>query len=247
MSPYENRLLTEGFRRVGLVSRVKPGHESTVADLTEVPPSTETRLHWDAEGMANVSLNSVQTTDGTVLFTYLEFAGTDDRIAAGKVNRDPWFQILSDHLEPHPRAENGCDWLPMETINIIGPTCPSPRDDTTVQRMGMVTQLDPAAELSYRTLHQTNWPGVVDQMARSNRRYWVTFLIEFGEELWLFTYTEYVGTDIAADDAAMGEDPVTQRWWKHTQPCLKPITDQPGGWTTMQSLTETAVTADSSS
>ena len=73
-------------------------------------------------------------------------------------------------------------------------------------------------------------------MARSNRRYWVTFLIEFGEELWLFTYTEYVGQDMAADNAAMAQDPVTQRWWKHTQPCLKPISEEPGGWTTMQPL-----------
>ncbi|MBT5902090.1 MAG: L-rhamnose mutarotase [Opitutaceae bacterium] len=96
--------------------------------------------------------------------------------------------------------------------------------------------LEPASELQYRTLHQTNWPGVVDQMARSNRRYWVTFLIDFGEQLWLFTYSEYVGDDYAADDAATAADPVTQRWWKFTEPCLIPLT--PGGenWTTMQAL-----------
>lgn len=238
MSPYEIRLQTEAFRRVGLFAPIKSGHELTVAELTALPPADAVRQRWHETGLSNIGLHALKTTAGTVLFIYLESTAQSAEAAAKIITADPWFRFLSDHLQPHPRAAADCDWMPMETINIIGPTCPLPANPATIQRIGVATQLKPSAELTYRTLHQTNWPGVVDQMTRSNRRYWVTFLIELGPELWLFTYTEYVGADRGADDAAMSVDPVTQRWWQHAQPCLKPISKEPGGWTTMQSLME---------
>jgi len=207
-----------------------------VAKLTPVTPADSDRRRWHEAGLTNVGLHALETTAGTFLFVYLESTATRAEATAKTITADSWFQLLSEHLQTHPRASEDCDWMPMETINIIGPTCPLPTDPDEVQRIGVATQLEPSAELTYRTLHQTNWPGVVDQMTRSNRRYWVTFLIELGEELWLFTYTEYVGADMPADNAAMARDPVTQRWWQHTQPCLKPISAEPGGWTTMRPL-----------
>lgn len=237
MSPYENRIHAEGFRRIGLFATVTPGHESAIADLTRDPPSAEVRAAWQAEGLSHVVVNSLATAEGVLLFAYLEWAHGSAEAAAQKVSRAVWFDALSAHLSPHARVTPGDTWMPMENINVIGPTLPLPPDKNRTQRLGLVTQLDPAAELTYRTLHQTNWPGVVDQMARSHCRYWVTFLIEIGETLWLFTYCEYVGTNRAADNAATAADPVTQRWWKHTQPCLKPVSTEPGGWTSMRSLT----------
>mgnify|MGYP003653530062 CR=1 FL=1 len=236
MSPYENRLHTENFRRIGLFAQVKSGHETTVSTLTSEEPSTEFREAWQAAGLTNVVVSSLATDNGLLLFTYLEYHGVSAEEAAANVSQAPWFRNLADHIVPHPRTATGACWMPMETINIIGPTVPLPPSPNPVQKIGMVTQLEPSTELTYRTLHQTNWPGVVDQMTRSNRRYWVTFLIELGEALWLFTYTEYIGENMAADNAAMAKDPVTQRWWKHTQPCLKPISDEPGSWTTMRPL-----------
>ncbi|MFZ8521076.1 L-rhamnose mutarotase, partial [Staphylococcus aureus] len=41
----------------------------------------------------------------------------------------------------------------------------------------------------------------------------------------LFGYYEYVGDDLAADDAKMAADPVTQEWWALTGPCQVPFDD----------------------
>ncbi|MFZ8477538.1 L-rhamnose mutarotase, partial [Staphylococcus aureus] len=38
-------------------------------------------------------------------------------------------------------------------------------------------------------------------------------------------YYEYVGDDLAADDAKMAADPVTQEWWALTGPCQVPFDD----------------------
>ncbi|HKT57165.1 MAG TPA: L-rhamnose mutarotase, partial [Microbacterium sp.] len=49
----------------------------------------------------------------------------------------------------------------------------------------------------------------------------------------LIGYFEYVGTDFAADMAAMAADPETQEWWKLTDPCQIPLPEaRPGEiWT----------------
>jgi L-rhamnose mutarotase len=235
MSPYENRLRSENFRRVGLISTVRAGK---TADLTSASstPDESTRERWAKLGLANLSIHLQAAADTEFVFLFAEYTGSDPWVVAQLVQKDPWFESLSGFLQPHPRAEPGQDWLPMELINIIGPTLPEPTDGHPIERSGFMSGLIPTSELQYRTLHQTNWPGVVDQMARSNRRYWVTFLIDLGEQLWLFTYSEYVGTDFLADDAATAADPVTQRWWKFTEPCLIPLRDDGNTWTQMQAL-----------
>ena len=37
----------------------------------------------------------------------------------------------------------------------------------------------------------------------------------------VFSYYEYTGEDYDADMAKMAQDPITQEWWKHTQPCFE--------------------------
>ena len=59
-------------------------------------------------------------------------------------------------------------------------------------------------------------------------------MLEFEEELYLFTHVEYLGDDIAADNQAMAKDPVTQRWWTHTQPCLYPLISHEDVWAKME-------------
>lgn len=235
MSPYENRLRSETFRRVGLISTVRPGK---VPDLTAAitAPDKTARDRWAGLGLANVSIHFQETPNATFIFLFTEYTGSDSQVVAELVQQDPFFAPLADLLEAHSRATADCIWLPMELINIIGPTLPEPTNGRQIERSGLMTGLIPSSELQYRTLHQTNWPGVVDQMARSHRRYWVTFLIELGEDIWLFTYSEYLGVDHATDDAATAADPVTQRWWKFTEPCLIPLTPDGENWTTMQAL-----------
>lgn len=237
MSPYEIRLHSEDFRRIGLISTVRPGCETAIITAT-TPPDEATRTRWADLGLRNVSVHLQETPDATFVFLFAEYAGTDPLQAAELVQKDPWFEQLHGLLTAHPRTATHLDWFPMELINIIGPTLPHPTAPRTTQRSGLISALEPASELQYRTLHQTNWPGVVDQMARCNRRYWVTFLIELGEKLWLFTYSEYVGEDYEADDAATAADPVTNRWWKFTEPCLIPLREDGKTWTQMVPLFE---------
>ena len=42
----------------------------------------------------------------------------------------------------------------------------------------------------------------------------------------LFAYFEYVGDDFAADMAKMAADPMTQDWWKFTDPLQEPLPDR---------------------
>ena len=87
--------------------------------------------------------------------------------------------------------------------------------------------------MQYRTLHQTGWPGMLAAMDRANVNHFTLYLVDIGEKLYLFYYFDYVGDDFAADMAGMAKDPVTQRWWKHTDPCQIPLPGAKGIWTDM--------------
>jgi L-rhamnose mutarotase len=79
----------------------------------------------------------------------------------------------------------------------------------------------------YDRLHSTPWPGVFEQMRRSNIRNYTIF--RDGTDL--FAYFEYVGEDFAADMAAMAADPETQRWWALTDAMQEPLPDrEPATW-----------------
>ena len=242
MSPYENRLQGEKFRRVGLIALVRQGSEAELTALMRAAPANlSARLASMRIGNMNVFMKTIG--ERTYLFTFLEYQGTavaEVEAISNVLGGDVWLATLSEHLEAHPRAAAaGRLWLRMEFMNAIGPTLPLPSSGRSLTRLGLMSSLKPECELTYRTLHQTNWPGVIDQMGRSHYRYWISFLVEFGAELLLFTYCEYVGHDKAADDIAMAADPVTQRWWTHTEPCLNPLLPGNGSWTLMENLLET--------
>ena len=48
---------------------------------------------------------------------------------------------------------------------------------------------------------------------------------EIDGKLYLFSYLEYTGNDFDADMKKMAADPETQRWWKETDPCQRPLPD----------------------
>ena len=80
---------------------------------------------------------------------------------------------------------------------------------------------------AYERLHAASWPGVLEQIQRSNIRNYTIFR----EGTTLFAYFEYVGDDFAADMAAMAADPETQRWWALTDAMQEPLPDrEPGTW-----------------
>ncbi|RME70424.1 MAG: hypothetical protein D6781_06360, partial [Verrucomicrobia bacterium] len=168
MSPYENRLQLDGFHRVGLVALVPAGSEDAVrraAAGLAIPPSGETKA-----GIRNLNLFTRRTSGRTFLYAYCEFDGEDPETAQDALLESvPGFAALSPQLEPHPRAAGGArPWLRTELINIVGlrhGERPAQRE-----RLAVVSRLHPDREHTYRTFHQTNWPGIVDTMIRCNYR-----------------------------------------------------------------------------
>ena len=90
-----------------------------------------------------------------------------------------------------------------------------------MQRMGMVTALQPDKIEEYKRLHAQVWPDVLAQIKGSNIRNYSIFLRE--PENLLFGYWEYHGTDFDADMARMAQDVTTQKWWTLTDPCQSPL------------------------
>ena len=96
-----------------------------------------------------------------------------------------------------------------------------------MKRFGDVIKVKPEKLDEYKALHANAWPGVLKTITDCNiKNYSIYYRDGF-----LFSYFEYHGEDFDADMKKMGEDPVTQEWWKHCTPCQQPIeTAKEGEW-----------------
>ena len=83
-----------------------------------------------------------------------------------------------------------------------------------MKRYGMVIRVRPELEDAYVHLHANTWPEVLQKISDCNMRNYTIFM----RDGYLFAYYEYVGDDYEADMAKMAADPVTQAWWKLTDP-----------------------------
>ena len=150
---------------------------------------------------------------------------------SGKPTLIAWSEVLRETLAPHPHAACRKDGetalLDLELICHL-PCADEKKTTGEIHRVGLICELNPDMEQKYRTLHQTVWPGVIDQMSRSNYRHWTTWCVEIESKLYLIAYFEYIGTDKAADDADMASDPTTIRWWKHTDACQQKLPQEEG-------------------
>ena len=98
-------------------------------------------------------------------------------------------------------------------------------------RHGSIIGLDPARVEQYKEYHRAVWPEVLDMIRRCNIRNYSIYLRELDGKPYLFSYFEYIGSDLAADSAKMAADPTTQRWWALNKPCQIPLSDrQPDEW-----------------
>ena len=96
-----------------------------------------------------------------------------------------------------------------------------------MQRYGSVIKVRPEKLEEYKRLHAAAWPGVLKTIYDCNIRNYSIYL----KDGYLFAYFEYVGSDYAGDMAKMAADPVTQEWWKLTDPCQEGLpTRKPGEW-----------------
>lgn len=158
----------------------------------------------------------------------------------GKPSMMAWPEDVRKTLAPHEHANRRRDgektFLDMELICHL-PCAADQKPTGEIQRIGLVTELRPEMEEKYRTLHQTVWPAVIDQISRSKLRHWTTWCTQIGDKLYLIAYCEYIGTDKDADDADMASDPTTLRWWKITDACQKPLPQQEGKGGTWSGMT----------
>lgn len=103
-----------------------------------------------------------------------------------------------------------------------------------VKRYGSVIKVKPDRLDQYKELHANPWPGILEQITKSNIRNYSIYL----KDDYLFSYFEYVGDDFESDMAKMAEDSVTQEWWKLTDPCQEPLKNRAEGewWASMEEV-----------
>lgn len=94
-----------------------------------------------------------------------------------------------------------------------------------MERFALVIQLQEHAVSEYEQLHAKVWPKVLERIENSNIRNYSIY--RYGNLL--FSYYEYVGTDLASDMAKMAEDSDTQSWWKLTDPLQNRVPEASGG------------------
>ena len=61
----------------------------------------------------------------------------------------------------------------------------------------------------YERLHAEGWPSVLERLRASHMTNYSIY--RYGELL--FSYLEYTGDDLDADNAAIAADVATQEWW----------------------------------
>jgi L-rhamnose mutarotase len=93
------------------------------------------------------------------------------------------------------------------------------------RRIAWVTGLKPGKAAYYKDLHAHPWPGVNKMIKACNIQNFSVNLAKIQGKLYLFAHLEYTGKNFEADMAKMAADPETQRWWKETDPCQKPLPD----------------------
>ena len=83
------------------------------------------------------------------------------------------------------------------------------------RRFGQRIDVRPDRIDDYERLHADPWPGVLEQIRRSNIRNYTIF--RDGSDL--FAYFEYSGDDFETDMAAMAADPETRAGGRRRSPC----------------------------
>ncbi len=100
-----------------------------------------------------------------------------------------------------------------------------------VQRFGSMIGLRPEKKSEYIRLHANCWPEILAILKKCHIQNYSIYLGEVDGKLYLFSYFEYTGEDIAKDVAVMKADAKTREWWTHTDPCQIRLPDtKEGDW-----------------
>lgn len=235
-SPYEAYLMSGRPTHVGLIAEVAPEQRDLLEDQFRRIASGDGQAKLAAAGITSLHafVRSIEGADYVVV--YFAYDGQRPYLGAAEAFENATAEAdWPACTTQHPRAQRyGRQWLQMEWINFIrGLNVQRP----PTSNLMIATKVVPEKEQQYRTLHQTTWPGVVDQAVRGNIRNLCVFLVELDDHLVEFLHLEYMGDDEQADDKANKADPINQRWWKLTDACQRPFSDvKEGNWTSMTPL-----------
>jgi L-rhamnose mutarotase len=94
-----------------------------------------------------------------------------------------------------------------------------------VIRLASVIGLPAENVEKYERLHADVWPAVLERLRASQMTNYSIF--RHGDLL--FSYLEYTGDDLDADNAAIAADAATQEWWKVCEPLQRPLPDRAQG------------------
>jgi L-rhamnose mutarotase len=99
-----------------------------------------------------------------------------------------------------------------------------------MQRFGKVIGLRAERVDEYLAMHAAVWPEVDAMKTVCNMQNFTIFHQQLPDgKHYLFMYFEYVGSDYVADMKMMAQDPVTQKWWRLTEPCQERLPNTPEG------------------
>ena len=175
-SPYEAFLHSGQPRQVGLLAILEEDNVPAFKDALASVMEDDCQSSLADNGISNLSAYSRKIGDRTWVVLHFILDGSRDYLGAAErfATAAPETMELSQVITPPQRAKRfGTRWLQMEWINYIrGKDVAGP----AASRLMIVTTILPDKEEEYRTLHQTVWPGVVDQVARSNSRALCIFL-----------------------------------------------------------------------
>lgn len=236
-SPYQAYLASDKPTHVALLAEIAPGQAGEVGDLLETLHAGKRAKALRKAGIQSLSGFTRRIRDIEYAIVTFAFDGTLPYLSAAErfEKATSSWTSWADLVNPHPRAVvYERQWLQLEWINFISGV---KIEGEPNNKLMIGCRIRPEKEAEYRTLHQTVWPGVVDQVVRGNIRNLNIFMVELGEDLVEFLYLEYMGDDQAKDDAANAADPINQRWWKHTDACQMPFPDvKEGIWTVLDQL-----------
>ena len=96
-----------------------------------------------------------------------------------------------------------------------------------MRRYGRVIRLRPEGAEEYERLHRTPWSEVLAALSRARI---ANFSIYRHGDL-LFSYFEYHGDDLEADEARLAEIPEYASWIQRCDPLQEPLPErEPGTW-----------------
>ena len=101
----------------------------------------------------------------------------------------------------------------------------------TPQRFGWMIGLRPEKKRKIHPPPCEMRPEVVATLKKCHIQNYSIYVGEIEGKLYLFSYFEYTGEDMAKDMAVMKADAKTHKWWTHTNPCqIRLPNTKPGDW-----------------